>query len=517
MRIFYAECETQYGLDLIHKLQTSSELDIVWAGSHMKTWKLDVLKKKPSFDTINVLDSKTLYKRSILRECHQDVFVRIDKPVLDYFVEIEQDFYTLTDRSNFKSVTFRERKRYFRDLIRFWIGFLQKEKIDGVYFPYAPHVAWGLVLYQAARYLGVKCYYFSHTAINNRSLIRTNFHEIERVPDEYLQDYSLESLKQEIPQDLLEDFYADSIVTNAVISENDEFNKQTINIKNIQMDTVNKKSERSFKMKVRAKVGGLYKELFKRDERVHFLPLAMDEDSTRKTWKNEGRKHDAVAKKTKEYYDLNAKNVDLSAHYVYFAMHLQPEQTTQPEAGVFEDHLLVLETIVSALPDDFFVYVKENPRQFDTSINRVSAQHFRDITDLREYIATSDKVKLLPQSSRTDDLIENAYVCVTQTGTVGWECLTSGKPCITFGLPWYSGCGSCLDVTNVDEFGKALTAVKSHTPEIVKINVLKYLHYYQDKLFIGSLSDPTNVPYNTVPYTDLIKGHAQEIITKYNV
>jgi hypothetical protein len=91
-----------------------------------------------------------------------------------------------------------------------------------------------------------------------------------------------------------------------------------------------------------------------------------------------------------------------------------------------------------------------------------------------------------------------------------------GYACIAFAKPWYSGCASCLKVSDVDSLKQALEQVPTHTKEVVKENALKYLHYYQDKFFIGSLSDPTNVAFNTVSYDVLMDGHCDELIRKFS-
>ena len=192
-------------------------------------------------------------------------------------------------------------------------------------------------------------------------------------------------------------------------------------------------------------------------------------------------------------------------------MHLQPEMTTQPEAGIFEDHYLVLEQIIQALPKGWKIYMKENPRQYDVTINKISAMNFRDVSDLQNLIKASPQVEFVKQSIKTPDIIKNAKAVVTQTGTVGWECLTSGKPIISVAKPWYSGCASCYKVRSVEELKVAIDKVVKATKDEVTADLMRFLHFYQDKLFVGSLADDSNVAYNTRPYEALIKGHASAI------
>ena len=135
-----------------------------------------------------------------------------------------------------------------------------------------------------------------------------------------------------------------------------------------------------------------------------------------------------------------------------------------------EDQQVALEMLLEALPKGWKVFVKENPRQFDHTLNTISGSLFRDKNDINKF--TQDKrVILLPQNIKSEDLITNAQITVTLTGTAGWESLNLGKPCITFGSPWYSPCRSCFIVETVNDIKKALSISKKKNE--VKTDVLK--------------------------------------------
>ncbi|MCB1531194.1 MAG: hypothetical protein H6853_00235 [Rhodospirillales bacterium] len=513
MGVFFVECKTEYSLDLIVSLSKTQHC-VTWAGSHMHTAELENLRKKrPEFNAIKIVNSPALYRRKTLKQEYKSYFQPLNPEILSYFSSIERDFYILTDRGNYESVSFRERKLYFRDLIRFWMGFLQREDIEAVYCPYAPHVGWELVLMQASRFLGLPFAYFSHTAINNRSLLRESYKDIPIVPGGYLKGLSVEDIRSQIDPALLKDFEEGSLVTEAVKAENDAFNKQSVNTsRNLTEKFQKSRPKISMALRIKRIAGPVYYALFERTKRRFYLPLSMDEHSSLSIWSRALRRHRVHAARLKSYYESHTGNIDLEQPYVYFPMHLQPEMTTQPEAGIYEDHYLVLEQILAALPEGWKIYVKENPRQYDTSINAVSAMHFRDIQDLKDLLDASPAIHFVPQSVSTPDLIQNAQAVVTQTGTVGWECLTSGKPCIAFARPWYSGCRSCLRVNNAEDLRAAFQQVPHISPEKVQADLMRFLHFYQNELFIGSLSDPTNVAYNTRPYDELISGHKQRLL-----
>ena len=48
-----------------------------------------------------------------------------------------------------------------------------------------------------------------------------------------------------------------------------------------------------------------------------------------------------------------------------FCPNLQPEASTLPMAGIYSDFELILETLLSELPDDWFIYYKEHPLVFN--------------------------------------------------------------------------------------------------------------------------------------------------------
>jgi hypothetical protein len=124
---------------------------------------------------------------------------------------------------------------------------------------------------------------------------------------------------------------------------------------------------------------------------------------------------------------LEIKKVNLQKKYVYFPLHLQPELTTSALGFDFIDSNDILEILERLTPDDHLIYVKENPKQ--TPFKRPTA-FFKRVSKFK-------KVKFVPVTFPSLDLIKHSTLVITNTGTVGWEAINLQKKVLTFGTTWY--------------------------------------------------------------------------------
>ncbi|SFW37499.1 capsular polysaccharide export protein, LipB/KpsS family [Selenomonas ruminantium] len=126
--------------------------------------------------------------------------------------------------------------------------------------------------------------------------------------------------------------------------------------------------------------------------------------------------------------DILMRNVDMEKKYVYFPLHLQPEMTVDTIGGVYRDQLLAVEQVRCLIPNDWYIYVKENPKQL---LNNTRGKYFF------RRLKSIDKVCFVDRHVNTYDLLRNSQFVATVTGTVGWEAISGGKPVLTFGECWY--------------------------------------------------------------------------------
>ena len=152
--------------------------------------------------------------------------------------------------------------------------------------------------------------------------------------------------------------------------------------------------------------------------------------------------------------------------YAYFPLHLQPEMTTDTFGGPYADQLLAIEELRRRLPDDHWIYLKENPKQ---------DEYMREPSFFARMQAIP-KVRYLPMTIPTLKLIRGCQMVATINGTAGWEALQIGKPVITFGVAWYEPLPGAFDWRKGP--GAAMTGALGyrHDPAVLEAAVEHFRH-----------------------------------------
>lgn len=126
--------------------------------------------------------------------------------------------------------------------------------------------------------------------------------------------------------------------------------------------------------------------------------------------------------------EFEGNKVNLDSAFVYVPLHLQPEMTTSSLGGKFVDQALLLESLSKILPDDWRIYVKENPKQ---------SCYDRD-SSFFQRIRALPNVSWVPADTDTNVLSARAKIVATVSGVAGWEAIKLGTPAIIFGVTWYA-------------------------------------------------------------------------------
>ena len=334
-----------------------------------------------------------------LMECDEEIYQKVYQQRYVIMDTLSRAFY-------FQNKPMQEYLNVINLLIRYFYGLIKQNKVDYILFDDAPHDAPNYILYCLAKAMELDVLIVSQSLFPNRFF--------------YLDD--------------LNDFgWFDSIPS---------YNEVSLSV------TIEKNCEKEwFYMK---------KPTFK--ERIAVQLKKIKHFSKWKTeritiWKNSARKYegfsDFVAQRIagrllEKRYESNYKMwmkeyfadaLDLSEKFIYFPLHMQPEMTTSVLGGIYCDQLLAIERLSKWIPDGWFIYVKENPKQ--TSFMR-GEQFFRRIKVI-------PKVKGIANHFSTFELTKKSQFVATITGTAGWEAISSGKNVVIFGEAWYRNLPGVFD------------------------------------------------------------------------
>lgn len=182
-----------------------------------------------------------------------------------------------------------------------------------------------------------------------------------------------------------------------------------------------------------------------------------------------------------QYRDLATAEPNLTVSYVYFALHLQPENTTSPLGGIYVEQRLAIQRLLDNLPAEVSIYIKENPKQ----------GYIGRGTNYYSKFPTSDRIKFMPLDFPSITLVTNALAVATITGTVGLEAIWIPKPVLVFGHVYYGDAPGVFQVADVEALRIAISRILNErwqspvTPEefveqlahrSICVNVTDYYH-----------------------------------------
>jgi hypothetical protein len=136
------------------------------------------------------------------------------------------------------------------------------------------------------------------------------------------------------------------------------------------------------------------------------------------------------------YYDKLSIEPDLTLKYFYFPLNFQPEATTNPLGGIFENQFMAIKLIQSMLPEDTILYVREHPRYWKS--DQLEGMHLVRSKSSYKEISLLGNVKLLDVQTNPYELIYNSIGVITVTGTSSFEAFGFNKPAIVLGNYFYN-------------------------------------------------------------------------------
>lgn len=174
-------------------------------------------------------------------------------------------------------------------------------------------------------------------------------------------------------------------------------------------------------------------------------------------------------------YQRKCSKPDFNTKYIYFPLHYQPELTTVPLGGIYANQLLVVQMLNKYLPDNYQIYIKENPKQ--TRWGR-TLPFYKDIASL-------SKVRLISKKVDTYKLLRKCVAVATITGTAGWEALFRETPVLIFGDFYYQYADGVFKIKSNNDLKNAINAIISENVKPKLLNTKIYLKAFENVTYSG--------------------------------
>jgi len=382
--------------------------------------------------------------------------------LLQQLAYYEKLFLLSSDRLSFFPIAEIERCRLFYRFIAHFYKLLREQDIDAVLIFGTPHGLWSIALFGLAKVLGLEALYTDWVGLSPAlSTIEKELH-IRR-------SYSPDEMKLGLSVNLADQpRIRDTVAT----STNAAFVWTATRHINLPMRYLRMIGSLLLKRPL-----GRYEssEIFLQENKAtrigHVLPLIA---------------YFIRATRALRFYEQNARDEMPGPNSVVLFLHLQPEASTMPMGGIFADQLLVLDLILAALPDGVNVYVKEHPFMFEAL---AQDKHERSV-DFYKHMLRDPRVRFLKRSVSSKEILNMAGYIASTVGSISWEAMREGKPCITFGWAWFSSCKSCFVVDSAASLKAAFASAAAKSRADVLADVGEFLSQLQDRLIYGASCRP---------------------------
>jgi len=164
--------------------------------------------------------------------------------------------------------------------------------------------------------------------------------------------------------------------------------------------------------------------------------------------------------------------------YIFLGLHKQPESTVDIFGRYYEDQLQNIKNIWRALPHGWKLLVKEHTN----AIGDRSPEWYKTIQSL-------PGVELVIETTNSYELIQNAELVATITGTVAYEAALMGVPSITFAPVFFNKINTCRQITLEDLSNSSLDKIAVDLSR-QEDNRLEFSNYLMQNSFDGKFYDP---------------------------
>ena len=414
----------------------------------------------PKATTLNYIESvKGVIPENFNVKFHLDIIEEID---IDFTIAL-----SLLDRNDSNSKTFlhKDRLLFCYERISFWASIINEFKIEVILFEEEPHQCSDYILYKVAQHLGVKTPMAVRTIADLGIIPTFKFEESNpKFIQLYHQNIALHQKTNKIdlaPQlmnylnklsgsyeKVLKEHLWDQVDTYKEVFEKDGSTLKLI------LKYLNKSINR---------VLNFQKFEIRSDQKEVNKSFA---NSKLSYFKYQYYRVRTIFKKQQLYRDYKSLAVfpkELN-NYVLCALQYQPEKSTCPLGGKYNEQRLMIESLRASLPENIKILVKEHPSQFIYDYARYG-EYFRD-KSYYQSILNIPNVELLDMRTNIFDYIDNALFIASVTGTICWEAVNRKVPALCFGHSWMTGCEGIHVVNTTTQIKKSIEEILNTKQQI---------------------------------------------------
>lgn len=474
MRLFLIEWsgKEQGMIDIVKRLKEQSHEIVYWSGCG-----LDSQVNKSEFPNTIFHEYGDARAGISSPQVDDSSFEPPSESLIKKLYETESTILIMMNK-RFEWMSENQKKHLYYRYIQYWDGVIKKYKPEAIIGPSAPHTVYDLVLFGLAKLYGIKTIMFELTAIYDRSITMKDF------------AIGCDPLKKQLIEDQNRNFSVSDLELDIRKYYDNQINPEESSTPGMIKVLGSAYSPKNI---MKAKSTAVFRSLRDKNfvERVGNRLLRFGKGNLKK-----------------EYESLQVKP-DYSKKYIYMPLHYQPECSTSPLGGIFADQILAIEILSYCLPDDWVIYVKEQPFQWKPRGTIYFSYRYKGYY---ESIAKLKNVKIVPIDTDTFSLIENAQAEASVGGTAPWEGVLRGKPGIIFSHPWYQDCHGIFKVQDVESCKKAINNIVCGF-KIDKRKIINFLVSFQ-KVALNGFRAPHMQGMSPINVEQNIENHLRMINTE---
>lgn len=381
----------------------------------------------------------------------------LDEEIITELRDCEALFmFMMTRHEHARIVPYSRRKELYLTHLRFWNDFLERHDINILISSELPHEMPDHVIYALCKWKKIPIVFAHAAPIKDTFFLQSDIEEsVVQIRDR------LAEIHAENPDDVLlspqlEQYYKTQTQLEGTLS------------------VIYPKKPTTIFQKFAQQILSMPR------RRMHWLPTLFSmKDWTRRAQK---LRTTYLQRSLCRFYDTHAVKPDLDKPFVYFPLQYQPECSTCPMAGAFNDQELSIHLLSRTLPAGVLLYVKEHPRQ------RTEGTAARSIWFYQQLLAMPN-VRLVAHDTSTFHLREHCTAVATGTGTAGLEALFRQKPVFLFGHTFFQYAEGVFMIRTRDDCAQAVDAVFAKGARPTLKGVRRFLKAIDDTRIHGSVGD----------------------------